>query len=298
MSARTEADDLLGLLRRGGEPDWTAGDAKRWAMLIDQLVQQAQFDAAARAALELGRRTPGAGVFDSFSLLIGTAPPPTGDAVYDAFRDDPEADVQVVRRLGATRVLLVFTGVGGRIGMPLPLAHRWFGPLQVHIVYLRDLGRQAYNDGVRGLGATYGASLDALWRLTDALNARAILTCGNSVGGYGALRYGLDLRAQAMLAFSTSTSLAPPISPADEVRRRGFRPALDLRPFFMVATPPARTLLVYGAECIVDARQAERLAGAPGVSLQALPGCERHEAMLRAVELGRLGELLHHLVQS
>ena len=287
---------MLATLREGRQPDWAAQDAKHWAVLVDGLVQRGEFAAAIRAVGELRRIHPNASVFVNLSLLLQAAPPASGDSDYDAFRDDPQADVQIVRRLGAKEVLLVFTGVSGRIGMALALAHRWFGMLGVHVVYLRDIARQAYNSGVCSLGASYEASLDGLWRLTDGLNAHAILTCGNSVGGLGALRHGLDLRARSIIAFSAASSLAPPITPAAELRRRGLRLAIDLKPFFLAVEPPPRTLLVYGAECEVDARQAGHLAGAPGVSLHALPGCERHDSVLRAVELGIFGDLLQRFV--
>ena len=201
-------------------------------MALDRLVHISELEIAQWAAAALTRFAPGVGVLASFALLLNSAPYSVGDAGFDAFRDDPDADVQVVVRQGASDLLLVFTGVGGRAGMALPLAHRWFGTLGVHVVYLRDSCRQAYNDGVRSLGPTYHSTLEGLWRIADGLNARAILTYGNSVGGYGALRFGLDLRARSILAFSAGTCLVPPLVAPEHLEQRRLRAALDLRPFF------------------------------------------------------------------
>jgi hypothetical protein len=290
------AEELLVRFERGEPPpDWAGRDVKLWAVALDRLIVINAHAAAAWAVVALRRLYPDLSLLSRLELLLQTAPGLTGDDPYDAFLDDPLADVQVARRQGASEALLVFAGVGGRVGMPVALAHRWFGQLQVHVVYLRDAHQQAFNEGVRSLGTGYEATLDRLWRLADELNARAILTYGNSVGGYAALRYGLDLRARSIVGFSAATSMTPPLSPLDGLAQRRMRVALDLKPFFQAATPPPRTLLVFGADHDMDSRHARHLEELPSVSLEPLAGSSRHEAVVRSVELGRFGEFLARL---
>ena len=292
MTAEALADDLLLRFARGEVPDWTGQDVKLWLVAIDRLIHTQAIAVADWAAAALSRLAPEVALLSRMHLLLRSAPPAMGDAHYDGFQDDPSADLQVIARQGACEVLFAFAGIGGRVGMPLPLAHRWFGRLKVHVVYLRAVNQQAFNEGVRSVGASYEATLDGLWRIVQDLDARAILTYGNSTGGFGALRYGLDLRARSILGFSTGASMVPPLSPLDKLAQRRLRVALDLKPFFLAADPPPRTLLVFSEEHEHDARQARHLSGVPGVTLEALPGSGRHEAVMRAVELGRFAEFL------
>ena len=298
MTANTLAEDLQLRFARGESPDWSAHDVKLWAVALDGLIHAGCFAAAGWAANELMELRPDVGLLSRLSLLLRSAPPPSGDRAFDEFRDDPAADVQVVRRQGASKVLFVFGGVAGGVGMPLPLAHRWFGQLGLHVIYLRDHKHQGFNEGIVGLGQSYEATLDQLRQLADQLYAQTLLTFGNSVGGYGALRYGLDLRARAMLGFSAATSLVPPLATASRLSQQRISMALDLRPFFLAASPPPKTLLVFCGDHEVDARQARNLDGIEGVVLAALPGMSRHEAVMRAAELGRFGQYLDWLNNS
>jgi pimeloyl-ACP methyl ester carboxylesterase len=272
--------------------DWAARDPKLWVVAIEALVQADQTEAAAWATDHLKAAAPQVRYFQSMGLLLKAAPGRTGDRTFDEFRDDPSADVQTVQRAGAQGVLLVFTGVGGRAGMPLSIIHRWFGACSLHVIYLRDFKRQAYNHGIIGLGPDYGQTLNHLSAAVDALNTSNIFVYGNSVGGYAALRYGLDLRATSILVFSAVSSLAPPVLPKEELLRRGLRAGPDLKPFFLAASLRLNTYMVFGAECVLDAAHAHRMSDVPGVHLEALPNCKAHESVQMAVEQGRFGAII------
>ena len=290
-----EAAELSARYADRAEPAWSAVDPKLWALALDRLVHTQRLDAAGWAAAALVRTFPGAPVFASQELLLREAPLATDDAAYEAFVDDEASDVQVVRRRRAQAVLFVFTGVSGRAGMALPLAHRWFAAIDAHVVYLRDFNHQAFNGGVRSLGPDRRATLEGLWDIIDQLGASVALTCGNSLGGYAALHYGLARRARSILAFSAMTSMVPPLLSREEAGRLRLRSAVDLRPFLATAARPLRVLMVYGAECGFDARHARHVEDLPSVQLEALPGCTRHESVLRAVQLGTYAALLSRL---
>lgn len=298
MSEPSLADSISEGLERGREPDWRARDPKQWAVALEALARKSELAAAVWGADALTSAYPEVRLFQKLAAYMRSAPEPVGDALYDGFRDDPALDVQVVRRQGATEALFVFTGILGGAGMPITVIHRWFGMLKMHVVYLRDLNRAAYNHGVRSLGPDCHSAFSGLSAVADGLGARAILTYGNSIGGYGALRYGLELGARFVTGFSAITSMAPPLAPIAQLNRRELPVGPDLRPMYVAGRAPARTLLVYGEACAPDGRHARNLANAPGVTLETLDDCPRHEAALCAIVQGRFRQLLERMVAA
>lgn len=81
-----------------------------------------------------------------------------------------------------------------------------------HRIHLRDPGMSWYLQGIEGLGATLPATLDALARRVHALAPTRVMTLGQSMGGYGAIRYGLALGAERIVAIGALSTMAPAVS--------------------------------------------------------------------------------------
>ena len=105
---------------------------------------------------------------------------------------------------GAEDALVVFTPHDGDFWISINLLHHYLRVSPWHIVYLRDAKACFHMAGVNGLGADYPACIAGLKGLLSGLGVRNTYCMGGSVGGYAALRYGLDLGAQSVLAFSAA----------------------------------------------------------------------------------------------
>ena len=193
----------------GCEIDVHQIDGKIWSLALDWLIDQAMLDVAAFAAPRAAAAHPETRLLKSLAAILARLPPPCDDPVFAAFRDDATKEVQIVPRAGATTVLLGFCGRANRMGMPLNLMHRWFGRLGVHVMYLRDYRGRNYDEGISSLAGDLGGTLLALRETIASLGATRAVCYGNSLGSYGALRYALELPAEAVLCFGAPTNLTP-----------------------------------------------------------------------------------------
>jgi hypothetical protein len=191
---------------------------------------------------------------------------------------------------GADRILLVFLGAGRRLWRFMSTLHRLLKPFGTHIVYLCDSRIVSYARGIDGLGSSYETALAALRDLCRALApGRPRIFCfGQSMGGIGALRYGLDLGAEAVLATGGMTSLAANVGdpvPEDEkaVSRRLGADAVDLLPLFRAAAVIPRITLIHAAGMGRDTLHAQRLAGLPGARVVAIPDLDGHDVLPRLI---------------
>jgi hypothetical protein len=191
-------------------------------------------------------------------------------------------------------VLLIFTGLGQKTALPLELIHPLLTPCGVSLVYLRDRQRLLYLNGIASLGDSYGETLAALGRLLPD-TTRRLLCFGNSAGGYGALRYGLDLGAERVLGMGAPTDLRPDTLAADargravclRLEKRVPEMAVDLRPLFESAPRRPRVDLWYGDDMPQDTLHAENLRGVDGVGLHDIAGCAQHDILWHLVGEGR-----------
>src|SRR5262249_61529285 len=88
-----------------------------------------------------------------------------------------------------------------------------------------------YQGGVPGLGDNYAATLDRLKRIVHESSVEKLYVLGSSAGGYAALRYGLDLSADAILALSPITELWSDGVTARRLKAREVSPEeMDLLP--------------------------------------------------------------------
>jgi hypothetical protein len=190
----------------------------------------------------------------------------------------------------ADRILLVFLGAGRRFWLLMGMLHRLLKPFGTHIVYLCDSRIVSYARGIDGLGSSYQTALAALRDLCRSLAPRRprIFCFGQSMGGIGALRYGLDLGAEAVLATGAMTSLAANVGdpvPEDEkaVSRRLGADAVDLLPLFRAASVIPRVTLIHAAGMGRDTLHAQRLAGLRGARVVAIPDLDGHDVLPRLI---------------
>jgi acyl carrier protein len=217
-----------------------------------------------------------------------------------------ELDVMVSHNPRAKRVVLVFPGQGGRFwGFNEPV---FLYRDDASIVFMRDTGEFHYLHGIRGLGTTYGDCLAALRAIVRVIGGAADqampLHCmGHSTGAYAALRFGVDLRADSVLAFSGPTNLDIGDQSESDILRwplaalRASAPGLaaDLRSLYAAATHPPKVLICYGADHPQDASAARHMAGLPGVLLRPIVGFGGHDTLGEAMRLKRFEALVDEM---
>ena len=192
-----------------------------------------------------------------------------------------------------------------RLGLPLPLIHRWLAPLPASLIYLRDLENVYYLNGVRTLGPSREATLTRLRRIIASLNARRIVCYGVSAGGFAALDFGLELGADAVLCMGGMTNVSPEFNLYTTRQKKflavqsRFRDArLDMLEAYSNAARPPRVCLVYGQNNWDDRIQAEHMAGLSSVTLCAIENCKEHNVTVQAIIRGEFDGLLDWLLRA
>ncbi|HEY2136200.1 MAG TPA: hypothetical protein VGH49_09945 [Xanthobacteraceae bacterium] len=257
--------------------------------LLERLRDRREHTAIVARGLAECRSLAKSGVFDEFDRVsqeVGPGAPGAGVLLFPPRWRAPAAN----------KIVLLFQGADRRIWGNVMLQFQALKPLGQHLVFLRDARPHYYMDGIQGLRSGYENSLEDLRALCTSMGQLPIYCIGNSMGGFGALRYGLDLGAAAVLAFSTGTSLGANIDtssspPPDEVwanRQMGAK-AIDLKPLLAGRADIPRLTLYHGALNHRDARHAARLADLPGARVIALPDFAGHGTMAHLIAERKLG---------
>lgn len=296
-----QPDDLASYLSTASaldaEVDFYRVDEKLWALALDRLIARAMLEEAVLAGQRLAAAYPASRFFATMAGILARLPPACNDTAFAAFCDDPRLEVQVIPRDQADVVLLGFCGRAERMGMPLNLIHRWFGLLNAHVIYLRDYSRNHYDNGIDSLGPGLAGTLSALRELINALGPDRIVCYGNSMGGYGALRYGLELQAEAVLGFAAMTILEA--NEGEQLfQQRRLAPGIDLRPLYQRAATTPRVHLVYSEHYLKDRIQALNFEGLPNVTIEAARCEVSRQAVLHALFGGRFEPLIRWLVDA
>lgn len=207
---------------------------------------------------------------------------------------------QVVESPGSDRVVFVFAGAD-----QAPFAHvvvqSWLRRRRCHAVYVRDPRSQFSITGLPGLAPDLDGCIAGLRRLADGLGATRRYCLGYSANGYSALRYGVGMACEAVLAFSpvTTLDLKPDVRNRFPMIRRLHQenPQLvdDVLPYYRRAENPPRLTIVYGAENRSDRWAAQRMAVLPGVRLVPVPGLADHDSMGVCMVSRRFGPLLDEM---
>ncbi len=286
MDVRSLVRHMRACHERREAPETGAADAKLWFLALSELVRQGALEAAAGAAGPLRAAFPESGMIARLALLIETVPSPASDPNFAAFADHGRA-VQVASREGSNTVVLAFCGRHGNLGMPLPIAHRWFGMLNASVVYLQDLDGGLYLEGIATLASSRQGTVAALRDLCRNNGTECCLCYGNSTGAYASLLYGLELEAAAVLALNTIA-----VFPENRMLLR--RPGAssrqdhppDLSSLYAAAPRRPRAHLVYSAGNDADRASAATMARFDGVTIEAVPDHDGHDAQVALIERG------------
>jgi hypothetical protein len=260
-----------------------------WVSAIDHLIRTGRIDAAAYGAHLFLAAHPDLEYAKTATVVLDRVP--RRDDPQFRLNDDPGKDVQAVRTEGADTVAVFFCDKKRHLGLPLNAIHRWFAHLPASFIYLRDLRALMFLDGVDSLGKGRKATLASLRDLIASLGARRVVCFGNSSGGFAALQYGLDLGAEAVLAYAGFTNLASEFiahhrsgdAVAACLKHASADDCLDLRAVYSTAKAPPRTRIVFGENNWDDRVHAEHLSGLPTVMLDPLPEFNGHDALIEAI---------------
>jgi len=280
------------------------------AALIDNLLDCGYLKVAQHATRLLHAAFPTLLFASNLSAIFERIPPM--ERSRTALKDGPTKDVQIVAK-NSDIVVLLFCGGNGaeapihpfRLGLPLPLIHRWLGRLPASLIYLRDLENVYYLNGVRTLGPSREATFTHLRRIIASLGARRIVCYGVSAGGFAALDFGLELGADAVLCMGGMTNLSPEFNLYTTRNKKclalqsRFRDArLDMLKAYSKAARPPRVRLVFGEKNWDDRIQAEHMAGLPSVSLCAIENCKEHNVTVQAIIRGDFDGFCNWLLRA
>jgi len=275
----------------------------QWANACHDLFEAGRIDILEYAVRYLHSKYPGlayvATMVARFDAVPCELPTPL------AFCDDPNAEIQIVRRPDCEAVLLCFCAAHGTLGLPVNFVHQWLGRLPTSLVYIRDLRELNGACGYATLGADRASAFAGLRRIAEDAGGKRIYTFGVSIGGFPAMYYGLGLEAVAILNLAGPTDFT-----ADFVNSlgtlgptwtsiRAIAPdfTLNLWHSYVSAAHKPRVLIAYGAGNPEDRGQAERMAGLPNVELVAVD-CGEHNVIDPLIQQGEFMPLLYHFLSS
>ena len=118
-----------------------------------------------------------------------------------------DKSIPVVRDFTAdSRIMLIaFGGVGGKLAMPPFEFFNITSGFGIKKIFVRDVQKAWYHHGLPGVGTTIAHVVEALEKDIAAQSVERLVICGNSMGGYAAILFGLLLGADIVLAFSPQT---------------------------------------------------------------------------------------------
>ncbi len=281
----------------GGPPDLSQGKLADWIFIVDDMILRGELEVAAYAVRSIRELWPDLTWGNNVGELLAQMPRHDPDA--PEFVDNTPRSLQVVRREGANTVMLVFCGAKNQVGMPLPMLHRWLSRTGVSLIYLRDRSERAYLGGVRGAGPDLASTITGLKALIQDLGARRVVCYGNSIGGYGALRYGAELGADAVLSMAGIVNLQTRFNTGlhyeDSARKMEATfpgQQLDNREVYLSSGARPSTLMVYGEHNWDDRIHAEHMAGIEGVALMQIDDSKNHNVAAELIRSGRFDDLL------
>lgn len=209
-------------------------------------------------------------------------------------RVTPAQNSMIVREPSSDTLVVGFALPEGTLGLPLNAAHAMLSSAGVNGLYLYDSQQVFHLSGTDRFGPGYRAMIDGVRALAAEIGARRLVTVGGSGAGYTAIRAGIDLEADGVVAFSPGTVMNPGANPGLarsahtllRLRERALPMMANLRPLVRDRKGCARIEIYYGAENSRDIMHASNLAGLRGVTLHEVPGLARHDCF---TEMARLG---------
>jgi hypothetical protein len=259
-----------------------------------------EFGVDARKALAMCRYLRESGIVDDLTRWRFDHHATGGESCWSGAQGEVSRLIHRVE--GATRLIVVFTGGAERFWVSIDLLHQFLRRQGHQLLYLRDIKQLAYLGGIPDFGPDLVSSYEGIRGLAEELGAAHISCLGTSVGGYGALLYGIELGADRVLVFNGTTDLSWEGGAwdmgiggdlADKLRHR-LPPelAVDLGALYRRHPAPPQVTLYYGALHKQDKEQAMRFQDVRGARLVELEGHARHTVIPALLAQGRLGGIL------
>ena len=154
----------------------------------------------------------------------------------------------------AKTMLIGYSGNAERLMMPTPILLQNLEAASVDFALLKDSNKVGYRTGVKGVGDSLDAVIDALPELLALGDYRRVATLGTSGGALPALLTGLRLRADAVMSVGSNSP--------DDLRweRPDGTGARELIVAYAGSQPRTSVVLVHGAQSPRDQAAAEAIA--------------------------------------
>lgn len=107
----------------------------------------------------------------------------------------------------AKGTIICFTGLALKTMIPIEIIDRFFAALNLNAIYLLDISKTLYLDGINGYSDSIDTAVKHLESILKQQGTKDIYTLGTSAGGMASIIYANKLRAKASLAFSPLSSL-------------------------------------------------------------------------------------------
>ncbi|MEW5838000.1 MAG: tetratricopeptide repeat protein [Pseudomonadota bacterium] len=194
-------------------------------------------------------------------------------------------------------VIIVFAGMANRLmSFPISFFDSFLSYLGVSAIYLKDYSRDAYLSGITQLG---DSEKDTIISLRRICKTKKIITLGFSVGGVGAIRYGLELNADHIIGCSTFTIGTRTFIENNDRRALAMirrlnntidQSKLDLLPL-VEKNSHSKIHLFFGELNAGDKTQANHLAEANNVELYPIKNHKDHSVIVPFMQSGLLESL-------
>lgn len=223
---------------------------------------------------------------------------------------DPAAPIAVDFDPRRKVLLLVFSGLAGRLGVPLFEFNKLTsGMKKINKIYLRDGQQLWYHRGLPNVGDNIDGIATFLRQYTAHQSTQRLVVIGNSAGGYAALLFGHLLQADEVHAFAPKTFIDPVkrIIHRDTPRHAtptwrqlffyGQRKYFDLKPVLRQARSNKRNFhLYYSSAHPIDCLHATRMKSLPGIHLHAYH-YGHHNLIRNLKHNGELGQIIERAIQ-
>jgi tetratricopeptide (TPR) repeat protein len=271
-----------------------------WTRLFKPFVKSGRYDLA-RALVPALEACRGAGTpsFDALSDIAETLPDQArlpDDVARELASPTP---MVVVRAERPVATVLVFTGNVGAS----QLIHARLSDKDLNLVHLRHFKPALYMlDGIPGVTRDYPAALERLREIAAEVDG-PLFVIGQSMSGFSALRYAIDLEAEGVLGLNALTDISPGFialdgrSPRTYVRMRAEIPEMtvNLGDLLRAASRRPRIWLYYNEGAELDVAHAKQLEDIRGVTLHPLAGQDAHNALFPMIREGLLESALEDL---
>lgn len=197
-------------------------------------------------------------------------------------------------RTGSDVLLAVFLQPGGTFGVSANAIHALMGPAPPNLLYLYDSQALFHLAGTDRFGEGYREMVRGIKECAIEIGARRIMTFARCAPGFTAIKAGLDLGAEQVIAISPVTTMVTKEMSEDArapVLQRRLAEALpdherDILPQLMRQNR-TRFEIFYNRAHSRDSDYAQRISSAPHVTLHPLDEPQRRDPIERLLQSPR-----------